>query len=471
MIPGRPVTRRASLSAPSIASEPELRNITESSGSGNVAASSVARSVIGSVKPSALIGPDQPVDLGVDRRRHARMAVAQRRDRDPVREVEVGLAVGVVQPVALAVAPRALEVAPEDGRQVRAGVEGHGRSGLLVGGVGRVYGARSGAPRAPAPPGILGSPASPRLAPVPGLDCEEPTMSKLRLGVIGAGAWAMAQHLPAFAARADEVEPVIVNRRDPDMLREVQERFGFERATTDWQEVIEAEPDLVVIASTASGHYAQTKAALQAGAHVLCEKPFVFKAEEAWDLVETAAANDRHLMIAYGYNHMPMTLEAKRLMETDGGIGDIEQTSIHMASHIRDLLRSGAPYLGDKPEQAPKHKSWGDPAASGGGYGQGQLTHTLALALWLTDLRAAEVFAFMYTPEDLPVEFHDALTVRYTNGGVGSVAGPRATSTSASRSRCARSATTDRSMSTSSASSSGASGPVATTSGSRSRPS
>ena len=51
MIPGRPVTRRASLSAPSMASEPELRNITESSGAGNVAASSVARREIGSVKP------------------------------------------------------------------------------------------------------------------------------------------------------------------------------------------------------------------------------------------------------------------------------------------------------------------------------------------------------------------------------------------------------------------------------------
>ena len=41
MIPGRPVTRRASLSAPSIASEPEFRNITESSGAGKVAASVV----------------------------------------------------------------------------------------------------------------------------------------------------------------------------------------------------------------------------------------------------------------------------------------------------------------------------------------------------------------------------------------------------------------------------------------------
>ena len=57
MIPGRPVTRRAILSAPSIASEPEFRNITESSGSGNVAASAVASSEIGAVKPIALIGP------------------------------------------------------------------------------------------------------------------------------------------------------------------------------------------------------------------------------------------------------------------------------------------------------------------------------------------------------------------------------------------------------------------------------
>ena len=57
MIPGRPVTRRASLSAPSIASEPEFRNITESSGAGNVAASAVARREIGAVNPIALIGP------------------------------------------------------------------------------------------------------------------------------------------------------------------------------------------------------------------------------------------------------------------------------------------------------------------------------------------------------------------------------------------------------------------------------
>ena len=61
---------------------------------------------------------DQSVDLGVDRGRHAWMGVTQRGHRDPVGEVEIGLAVRVVQVVSAAVAPFALEVAAEDRGQV-----------------------------------------------------------------------------------------------------------------------------------------------------------------------------------------------------------------------------------------------------------------------------------------------------------------------------------------------------------------
>ena len=93
MIPGRPVTRRASLSAPSIASEPEFRNITESSGAGNVAAEldREPRDRLG--EADRVDRPDQLVDLGVDGGRHPRVGVAERRDRDPVGEVEVRPAV------------------------------------------------------------------------------------------------------------------------------------------------------------------------------------------------------------------------------------------------------------------------------------------------------------------------------------------------------------------------------------------
>src|SRR6185369_9554819 len=88
------------------------------------------------------------VDLRMDGGGHARMCVAERGDRDPVGEVEVGTAVAVEQPMADAVAPRPLEIAPEDGCQVGLGegrvvVTGVGRHRsieLLDSGVGRVYG-------------------------------------------------------------------------------------------------------------------------------------------------------------------------------------------------------------------------------------------------------------------------------------------------------------------------------------------
>ena len=92
-----------------------------SSGAGNVSASSVARRTTGSAIAHRPGRDDEPIDLLVDRRRHRGMVVAERRDRDPVGEVEVGRAGRVVQAVTLAVAPAPLEVATEHGGEVVAG--------------------------------------------------------------------------------------------------------------------------------------------------------------------------------------------------------------------------------------------------------------------------------------------------------------------------------------------------------------
>ncbi|MEJ7748933.1 MAG: Gfo/Idh/MocA family oxidoreductase [Candidatus Limnocylindrales bacterium] len=104
--------------------------------------------------------------------------------------------------------------------------------------------------------------------------------ARLRLGVIGAGAWAIAAHLPAFARRPD-VEPLIVSRRDPELLERVRGDFGFAHASTDWREVIAARPDIVAITGPVAFHAEQVKAALEAGAHVLCEKPFTVSPADA----------------------------------------------------------------------------------------------------------------------------------------------------------------------------------------------
>ena len=89
---------------------------------------------------------DELVDLLVDRRRDRRMVMAQGRDGDPVGEVEVRLAGRVVHPVALAMAPAALEIAPQDRRHVRSGERGE-IDGVGRGRGGRVLVGRHGCPR------------------------------------------------------------------------------------------------------------------------------------------------------------------------------------------------------------------------------------------------------------------------------------------------------------------------------------
>lgn len=254
-------------------------------------------------------------------------------------------------------------------------------------------------------------------------------MRKLRLGVIGAGAWTVASHLPNLQARADEVEFVAVNRRDPDMLERVAHRFGFQRAFTDYRDVLASGIDICVVASPARWHHEHAAAALDAGAHVLVEKPFTIEPEAAWDLVRRAERAGRHLLVAFGANYQPMVRAAKQLMQDDGGVGEVEHVMIHMASMTRELLE-GRPrpfalpgVAEDAPELLAEPATSADPESSGGGYAQAQLSHALGLALWLTGLRGREVAGVMWRREGLPVEHHVAATVRFDNGAIGSLSG------------------------------------------------
>jgi predicted dehydrogenase len=248
-------------------------------------------------------------------------------------------------------------------------------------------------------------------------------MAKLRLGVIGAGSWTLGSHLPNLAKHRDEVEFVIVNRRDPVLLSRIQAEWGFAKASTDWHDVIAEKPDIVVIGSPPGYHWEQSKAALEAGAQVMCEKPFTIDPVHAWDLDETARRTGNHLILSYGWNYRPMVIDAHRMMHEDGGVGEIEHVALHMDSVTRELLSETGDYPGASPESIPQPDTWSRPETSGGGYGQAQLTHLLGVALWLTELRGQDVFAFMSAPLDAKVELHDAVSIRYTNGAIGTISG------------------------------------------------
>ncbi len=248
-------------------------------------------------------------------------------------------------------------------------------------------------------------------------------MAKLRLGVIGAGSWAVASHLPNLERHADVVEFVAVSRLGREPLERIRKRFGFQIASEDYHDVINAGIDICVVSSPSGFHYEHAEAALEAGAHVLVEKPVTIDPKQAWDLVETAKRLNRHVVVSFGWNYKPMVREAKSLMMAGGGIGKIEQVVITMSSQTRELLSNTGVYPDAARDSLPEPATWTDPRLSGGGYGQAQLSHALGLALWLTGLRGKDVFALMSAPLAAPVELHDAIVLRYDNGAIGTLAG------------------------------------------------
>jgi predicted dehydrogenase len=248
-------------------------------------------------------------------------------------------------------------------------------------------------------------------------------MAKLRLGVIGAGSWALASHLPNLERHAEIVEFVAVSRLGREQLERIRKRFGFQIASEDYRDVINAGIDICVVSSPSGLHYEHANAALEAGAHVLIEKPVTIDPKQAWELVETAKRLNRHMVVSFGWNYKPMVREAKRLMMTGGGIGKIEQVVITMSSQTRELLSNSGAYPDAAPDSLPEVATWTDPRLSGGGYAQAQLSHALGLALWLTGLRGKEVFALTSAPLAAPVELHDAIALRYDNGAIGTLAG------------------------------------------------
>jgi len=245
---------------------------------------------------------------------------------------------------------------------------------------------------------------------------------KLRLGVIGAGSWALAAHLPVLAARRDEVEFTGVCRKGGDALARIKEQYGFAVASEDYQDVVAAGLDICIVASPAACHYEHALAALAAGAHVLCEKPMTIDPEQAWDLARKAREAQRTLLISFGWNYSPMIRRAKELV-TRHGIGRAEQMTVHMSSPTRELLSNTGAYPDAAPDTVPEQATWTDARVSGGGYGQAQLSHALGLALHLVPERVAAAYALMAAPHGAPVELHDAICLRLDGGGIGTMSG------------------------------------------------
>lgn len=247
--------------------------------------------------------------------------------------------------------------------------------------------------------------------------------NKLRLGVIGAGSWAVAAHLPTLAARKEEVDFVGVCRPDEEALSRIQQQFGFAVASTDYRDILAHDLDIVVVASPSGFHHEHATAALSSGAHVLVEKPVAISGADAWDMVEVAEKNSRQLLVSFGWNYMEIVREAVRASE-EFGIGALEHMTVHMSSATRELLSNTGAYPDADQDTIPEPATWTDPARSGGGYGQAQLSHAMGLALALVpEEEVTGAFALMSRPLGATVELHDAISLSFSGGGIGTLSG------------------------------------------------
>ncbi len=163
-------------------------------------------------------------------------------------------------------------------------------------------------------------------------------MKTVRIGVIGAGWWATSAHIPAIKSHPN-AELVAVQSRERTKAEKIARDFGAEKACITVEEMLAIkELDAVVVSSTPNVHFAQAKAALERGLHVLLEKPMTFTAGEARELVELAAKRKLHLVMSCPWHFTRHGIEARRLIHSDA-LGEIKMISVLMTNPIDKLLR------------------------------------------------------------------------------------------------------------------------------------
>src|SRR5580765_4223616 len=144
-------------------------------------------------------------------------------------------------------------------------------------------------------------------------------MAPIRTVVMGTS-FGRTVHVPGFQ-RHPGFEVVGLAGSDPDRTRTHAEALGIAHADADWRRLLAAaRPELVAIATPVDLHHPMALAALEHGAHVLCEKPTALHRGQAAEMRDRAAAAGRVLAIDHEFRFFPARRMALELVRR-GGIG------------------------------------------------------------------------------------------------------------------------------------------------------
>lgn len=161
-------------------------------------------------------------------------------------------------------------------------------------------------------------------------------MSKLKVALIGAGNIANV-HLDSYTKNC-EVEVVAICDINEQRLNETADKYGIAKRYTDLDSMLEAEKELDAadVCVWNCNHASCSIKALNAGLHVMCEKPMAFNAEQAEEMLACAKKNNKLLMVGFVCRFMDSAKVAKDFID-NGAVGDIYYAK---AQYVR---RHGAP--------------------------------------------------------------------------------------------------------------------------------
>ena len=146
----------------------------------------------------------------------------------------------------------------------------------------------------------------------------------IRLGLVAASRIAVTAVIEPLG-EVDGVELAAVGARDLSRARDAADRWGAPLAYGSYAELIEsAEVDAVYIGTPAALHREWAIAAIEAGKHVLCEKPFAANADDARLIADAARASDVVVMEAFHWRYHPYAQQIRDVIES-GVLGRIDR--------------------------------------------------------------------------------------------------------------------------------------------------
>jgi predicted dehydrogenase len=166
-----------------------------------------------------------------------------------------------------------------------------------------------------------------------GISASEP----VRIGVAGLGYW--GPNLVRVLHELPEAEVVAVCELEPEKLAKVTRRYPNVRAATSYDGLLAGDVDAVAIATPVSSHYPLAREALEAGKHVLVEKPIAGSLREAEMLVAAAAERQLTLMPAHTFLYSPPVNTVRELIKS-GELGEIyfiSTSRVNLGLHQSDV--------------------------------------------------------------------------------------------------------------------------------------